>query len=105
LLSGFWVSASEEQPFSENCEIVASLSPSQYLIYTNNVGRYSNTLLVSLNNRISIRDAESTGIVHVNRNPTIPLAITVRSDVSTYSDSMSMENEQLKLKFSNSRVV
>ncbi|KAI0270137.1 hypothetical protein BGY98DRAFT_277307 [Russula aff. rugulosa BPL654] len=51
---------------------------------------YSNTLLVSLNNRISVRNAASTQ--GPNRNQGIALTVTPRSDSST--DITSMDNEE-----------
>jgi hypothetical protein len=59
-----------------------------------NFRRYSNTLLVSLNNRISIRDA--TGKPVVSRRLAIELAITTsvitRTDSGT--DILYLENER-----------
>jgi hypothetical protein len=88
LISGFWVTASEERPFLENCEAISSMSPSHSRIYTDNLNRYSNTLLVWFNNRISIRKA-AIAQVEVHRRAAIPLAITIQSDITTF-----MENEQ-----------
>ncbi|KAH9981990.1 hypothetical protein BJV77DRAFT_335231 [Russula vinacea] len=48
---------------------------------------YSNTFLVSLNNRISIRNAANTREVNLNRTRAIPLAITVCSDITRRTDS------------------
>ena len=59
-------------------------------MFTDYLGRYSNTLLVSLNNRISVRNAVSTQ--GSNRNQGIALSVTPRSDSST--DIASMENEE-----------
>lgn len=56
-------------------------------MFTDDLGRYSNTLLVSLNNRISIRNSASTR-VFVSQN----FAVAPRSDRST--DITSIENEQ-----------
>jgi hypothetical protein len=50
-------------------------------MFTDYLGRYSNTLLVSLNNRISVRKAASTKVV--NRNQGIALAATARSGSGT----------------------
>jgi hypothetical protein len=44
-------------------------------LYGNIVGRYSNTLLVSLNNRISIREAAATTEVSI-RSPAVTFAVT-----------------------------
>ena len=55
------------------------------------LGRYSNTLLVSLNNRISVRKAVVAQVP--NRNQGIALAVTPRSDSSTDVTCV-MENEQ-----------
>ena len=44
-------------------------------MFTDNLGRYSNTLLVSLNNRVSIRNSASTHVV-VSQS----LAVAPRSD-------------------------
>ena len=49
-------------------------------MFTDYLGRYSNTLLVSLNNRISVRKAASAHVP--NRNQGIALAATPRSDSS-----------------------
>jgi hypothetical protein len=57
---------------------------------TDYLGRYSNTLLVSLNNRISVRKAASAPVT--NRNQGIALATTTRSDSST--DIMYIEEDQ-----------
>ena len=45
------------------------------------LGRYSNTLLVSLNNRITVRNAASAKVA--NRDQGIPLAVTPRSNSGT----------------------
>ena len=45
------------------------------------LGRYSNTLLVSLNNRITLRNAASAKVS--NRDQGIPLAVTPRSGSGT----------------------
>ena len=45
------------------------------------LGRYSNTLLVSLNNRISVRNAASAKVANLDQG--IPLAITPRSHSGT----------------------
>ena len=58
-------------------------------MFTDNLGRYSNTLLVSLNNRISIRNSASTHVV-VSQS----LAVPPRSDSSTDTDITCIENEQ-----------
>ena len=50
-------------------------------MFTYYLGRYSNTLLVSLNNRITVRNAASAKVA--NRDQGIPLAVTPRSDSST----------------------
>jgi hypothetical protein len=57
-------------------------------MFINNLGRYSNTLLVSLNNRISIRNSASTHVV-VSRS--LAVAVAPRSDSST--DITRIENE------------
>jgi hypothetical protein len=44
-------------------------------LYSNVLGRYSNTLLVSLNNRISIREAAATTEVSI-RSPAVTFAVT-----------------------------
>ena len=59
-------------------------------MFTDKLGRYTNTLLVSLNNRISIRKA--AGVQMVNRNQDIALAVMPRSDSGT--DITYSENEQ-----------
>jgi len=59
-------------------------------MFTDYLGRYSNTLLVSLNNRISVRKAASVQVP--NRNQGIVLAATPRSDSST--DITCIEAEQ-----------
>ena len=59
-------------------------------MFTDHLGRYSNTLLVSLNNRISVRKAASAKVT--NRNQGIALAATPRSDSNT--DITCIENDQ-----------
>jgi hypothetical protein len=60
-------------------------------MFTDYLGRYSNTLLVSLNNRISVRKAASARVT--NRNQGMALAAaTPRSDSST--DITCIEEEQ-----------
>ena len=51
------------------------------LASVHHLGRYSNTLLVSLNNRIMVRNAAIAKVV--NRDQGTPLAITPRSDSGT----------------------
>jgi hypothetical protein len=58
-------------------------------MFTDTLGRYSNTLLVSLNNRISIRNSAST---HVVVSQSLAVAVPPRPDSST--DITSIENEQ-----------
>ncbi|KAF8498151.1 hypothetical protein F5888DRAFT_1803073 [Russula emetica] len=77
-----WVSAYEERPFSENCEIIPSLSPAHLRMFIDKPARYSNTLLVSFNNRISIRNAVA-GTPAASRSTAIAFAVTPRSDGST----------------------
>ncbi len=60
-------------------------------MFTDSRGRYSNTLLVSLNNRISIRNSTGAHVV-VSQIPAIIPTVAPRSDRST--DITGTENEQ-----------
>jgi hypothetical protein len=66
------VFAFEELAFSGNCEKFAPLHPIH--VDTDNFGRYSNTLLVSLNSRISIRANENPRVLTLS--PSIAFDIT-----------------------------
>jgi hypothetical protein len=61
---------------------LSPLSPADLRMFTDKLVRYSNTLLVSLNNRISIRNAVTS--THVtSRSTAITFAVTPRSDSGT----------------------
>jgi hypothetical protein len=60
-------------------------------MFTDYLGRYSNTLLVSLNNRISVRKEASAQVTNRNQGM-IALTATPRSDSST--DITCIENER-----------
>jgi hypothetical protein len=72
LRSCFWVFVFEERPFSGNCEKFSPLFPIH--VDTDGLGRYSNTLLVSLNSRISIRGNENPRVATLS--PSIAFDIT-----------------------------
>ena len=92
--------ASAARVFSENCEIIAALLPgiAVYPTDTDILGRYSNTLLVSLNNRISIRNVAATrGIA--NRTQAITLGMP-RFDSNTDIAIMEVERPSATYKSS-----
>jgi hypothetical protein len=77
------VFAFKECPFSGNCEIFVLCNPptpSHLRIETENVGRYSNTLLVSLNSRISIREEGNPRVS--TRTQSIAFVVTSHRDAS-----------------------
>lgn len=88
--------------FLENCEIVGALLPgiAEYPTNTDTLCRYSNTLLASLNNRISIRKVATTrGIA--NRMEAITLGMP-RFDSNT--DIAIMEVEQPSATYKSSGI-
>jgi hypothetical protein len=72
----------------ENCKITAIYLQRICIIYGDIFCRYSNTLLVSLNNRISIREAAATKEVSI-KTPVVTFAVTPPSEDST--DGIAME--------------
>lgn len=67
-------------------------------MFTDYLGRYSNTLLVSLNNRILVRKAASAPVT--NRNQGMALAATLRrSDSSTEITCIEDEQSPVTNKF------
>ena len=63
-------------------------------MFTDKLARYSNTLLVSLNNRISIRNAMANTHVTSSLSPAITFAVAVRSDSDTDMSCLPVEGER-----------
>ena len=67
-------------------------------MFTDKLARYSNTLLVSLNNRISIRNAVA-GTPIASRSTAITFAVTPRSDSGIDISHLEGGGPQLQISF------
>jgi hypothetical protein len=94
----------EERPSLGNCEFIAAFAALRSRMHADNLGRYSNTFLVWLNNRISIRNAATARGV-ANRPQALTLASAPHSDFSADVTFMEMEQSSASIKLPSSASV